>query len=352
MQKGKSTDGLMRHIRDKHHIDIRNSNQKKALLQMGYYHGYKAYRFHRTIDNLFELTNFDQVSAICKYDEKMKSLFYPIVIKFETLMKNYLIEQSVKDSPTSYEYVYESRLTNYRSFNPKTNPQEYHRAVNTRLRLKKTLDSTVASNFDRGEHFISHYIESNKPIPLWAIFEGVTLGTVGDFASALNSDDRIQIAESLNIYDKGFDPYAKIVYQEIYVFRPLRNSIAHNKPIFDCRFQNSRISKNLKQTIKNKVGLSTKVDFETLFDYFAMGIVFLKETGSTITELKQLLREFDAVIGDLYAATKQKKKESDTKEQEVSAPVIVPLPLPVYNLIVGSKIKLKIDELSSYISSN
>ena len=40
----KSTDGLMRHLRD-NGIAISGSSQKQQLINTGYFHGYKGYRF-------------------------------------------------------------------------------------------------------------------------------------------------------------------------------------------------------------------------------------------------------------------------------------------------------------------
>lgn len=40
----KTTDGLMRHLRD-NGIDISGSKQKRQLMNTGYFHGYKGYRF-------------------------------------------------------------------------------------------------------------------------------------------------------------------------------------------------------------------------------------------------------------------------------------------------------------------
>ena len=48
-EKGKSINSLMKHIRDNHHIKIgkgRNKD-KRELLNMGYFHAYKAYKFVR-----------------------------------------------------------------------------------------------------------------------------------------------------------------------------------------------------------------------------------------------------------------------------------------------------------------
>ncbi len=44
----KTIDGLMRHLRD-NGIDINGSKQKRQLINTGYYHGYKGYRFFKNI---------------------------------------------------------------------------------------------------------------------------------------------------------------------------------------------------------------------------------------------------------------------------------------------------------------
>lgn len=44
-EKAKKIDGLMKHLRDDCDINICGSKEKKQLMQYGYYHGYKGYRF-------------------------------------------------------------------------------------------------------------------------------------------------------------------------------------------------------------------------------------------------------------------------------------------------------------------
>ena len=46
-KRGKSFDSLMRHIRNSHNIEIKGSEDKKRLVNIGYYHGYKGYKFGR-----------------------------------------------------------------------------------------------------------------------------------------------------------------------------------------------------------------------------------------------------------------------------------------------------------------
>ena len=49
-----STNGLMRHLRS-NGIAISGSTQKKQLINTGYYHGYKGYRFFGTASTPYPL---------------------------------------------------------------------------------------------------------------------------------------------------------------------------------------------------------------------------------------------------------------------------------------------------------
>jgi len=47
-KKPKTTDGLMRHIRDNKNIQIGGSKEKIQLRNIGYFHGFKGYNFFLT----------------------------------------------------------------------------------------------------------------------------------------------------------------------------------------------------------------------------------------------------------------------------------------------------------------
>lgn len=96
-EKGKNTNSLMRHIRDVHDINISGSSDKKNLLKMGYFHGYKAYRFNKTVSNPFDLKNFQEVKNIFQFDNDLKSLFYAPIMQLETILKNYTISTIVSN---------------------------------------------------------------------------------------------------------------------------------------------------------------------------------------------------------------------------------------------------------------
>ena len=89
---GHSTNSLMRHIRNNHGITIYGSKHKKYLLRMGYYHGYKGYRFHKSRQRLFRLSNFDEIIAIYNFDTALKYLLFSPLVSCETNIKNYILD--------------------------------------------------------------------------------------------------------------------------------------------------------------------------------------------------------------------------------------------------------------------
>ena len=66
----KTLNSLMKHLRDSG-IDINGSGQKRRLKIIGYYHGYKGYRFAGTSSNRLPLTNFSQVTALYDFDTQL-----------------------------------------------------------------------------------------------------------------------------------------------------------------------------------------------------------------------------------------------------------------------------------------
>lgn len=84
----KTLNALMRHMRDAGSIDIRGSADKRALAQMGYFHGYKGYRYSEHPSKRLPYTSFAQLRAVIEFDTELKSLFYPIIMRLEMTMKN------------------------------------------------------------------------------------------------------------------------------------------------------------------------------------------------------------------------------------------------------------------------
>ena len=101
---------LMKYLRSKHNIAVK-SNQAQDLRNMGYYHGFKGYRFIRVPSQRISFTSLDEIIALNKFDMKLKALFYPKVMFIENALKIYVIESTLKNAKSEnlVHYSYELR---------------------------------------------------------------------------------------------------------------------------------------------------------------------------------------------------------------------------------------------------
>lgn len=103
MPNYKSTDALMRHLRNDG-IAISGSSQKQQLINTGYFHGYKGYRFFISSNRRIPcLLHIIEINATIQYDTKLKSLLYGKMMLIETALKNIaLILLWQKLTPTAF----------------------------------------------------------------------------------------------------------------------------------------------------------------------------------------------------------------------------------------------------------
>lgn len=87
----------MKYLRSKHNIAVK-SNQAQDLRNMGYYYGFKGYRFIRVPSQRISFTSLDEIIALNKFDMKLKALFYPKVMFIENALKIYVIESTLKNA--------------------------------------------------------------------------------------------------------------------------------------------------------------------------------------------------------------------------------------------------------------
>ena len=87
----KTIDALMRHLRNSG-IAIKGGKQKRQLINTGYFHGYKGYRFFKGKQNRLPFTSYDEVYATIQYDSELKALLYGKMMYIETAVKNIALE--------------------------------------------------------------------------------------------------------------------------------------------------------------------------------------------------------------------------------------------------------------------
>lgn len=322
--KGKNTNSLMRHLRDKHNIDIQGSKDKKDLMNMGYYHGFKGYRYIKTPQNTIEFENFNEVVAIYEFDMILKTIFYPNLMMLETALKNHVLEVVIENGSADFEYVFTHLLNDYKKETVGNN--KYKNKMKSRLNIRDHVYETISSSYAGGKPMIQHFFHKNETIPLWAIFEVITLGNFGSFVHCLNLETRMKITEKIGINTTNHNHNGRLVETMIFLIKDLRNAVAHNSVIFDCRFKQSNPSNDLKTFLTSETGVRD-IKFDNIVDYLVLVIFLKKKLGSTKTELKRIVKSFH-------------------QECEQFGEVA---PRDVYSAILGTELRTKVNSLLAYV---
>ncbi|MDU1280425.1 MAG: Abi family protein [Clostridium sp.] len=292
----KSINSLMAHLRDGKSIEIRGSLHKRKLRNLGYYHGYKGYRFIKNTSMPINLTNFDEIIALNKFDMELKSLFYPKIMFLETALKNYSLEVILDESKSdSFNNIYENILTEYKHFSPGS--KNYNNAYTNRLKVRDTIYKTLTTGFYKKRQVVQHFYNDDRQVPIWAIFETITLGDFGNMLNCVDRSTRLKICNELKL-NQAFNSIGLLICDIVFVLKELRNSLAHNNVIFDCRFKARKIDETLILCLENDMGI-TNINFETIVDYVILIVYLLKNIQATKLELNAFVSSFEIIINEV-----------------------------------------------------
>lgn len=302
----KSIDGLMRYLRDKKGISIYGSGHKRKLMNIGYYHGYKGYRYINVPTAQVNYKSFDELIAVYDFDSQLKAMLYPAVMFIETAIKNYVLDVIVTEAKTdNFNIIYQKLLDNYKMFSTsgKTFPSsearrkaedKYKKEQKKRLELRNRIYRAQTEAFSHENKIAIHFVENNRSMPIWAIFELLTLGEFGTFVECLNQSCRKTISKKLGIRPAD-DSSAILPQRLIFATKDLRNAIAHNDIIFDARFRSSNIGKQVGNAILNASTINCS-SFDTITDWIVLIVYQLKLLHTTKTELKHLISEYEEAV--------------------------------------------------------
>lgn len=262
-KKPKSINALMVYMRDVKGLNILGSNDKKKLRYMGYFHGYKGYRYHNNPANTYAFSSFDEVQAIYDFDMAIKTMFYPEIMFLETAFKNYVLEVILDEAKSKrFADIYAKLLTDYKAYPIGSN--DYKKAINKRMNLRNKVYSLISRDY--GKRFIvNHYYDKDQPLPIWAIFELISLGEFGAFVDCLEQTTGKKISKSVGI-KVAYDRDGKLLPLIVYALKDLRNAVAHNNTVFDARFKTGKVNMRIAKYISAETGISN-ITFESIVDY-------------------------------------------------------------------------------------
>ena len=220
---------LMKYLRNTHHINVKSS-QTQALRNMGYYHGFKGYRFIREDTNRVNFSSLDEIIALNKYDMRLKTVLYPKVMFIENALKSYVIEALLADSKSeNFDVIYNKSLTAYRNYTPGSHA--YKTEYTKRMNLKGKINAALVRDYNK-RSVVAHFFNNDITIPVWAIFETLALGEFGTLYDCACTNVKLYVSNIMKL-PTNLDSDGMNTKFFIFTVKDLRNAIAHNNVIFD-----------------------------------------------------------------------------------------------------------------------
>lgn len=312
----------MAYLRKDKGIAINGSVQKKKLRYMGYFHGYKGYRYCGSPSDKLPFKDFNEIQAIYDFDMNLKAIMYPRIMFLETSLKNYALECTLDNCKSeSFSHIFSNCLTEYKIHPVGSN--KYNEAMTKRLKFREHVYNTISRNNTKS--LVSHYYNKDKAVPIWSIFEMISFGEFGSYLACLNQDIRIELSKSIGIKTSD-DPDGKMPGIIVFSLIDLRNAIAHNATIFDTRFKSSKISNRLPAYIEKEAYIKN-ITFDSIVDYVILISFLLKNLKCNKKDIMGFITDFERACENLY---KQ-------------------VPMNIYMKIVYSDTRSKLGLLKNYI---
>lgn len=300
----KSTDDLMQHLRE-HGISISGDSQKQQLINTGYFHGYKGYRFFVSSSNRLPFTSYDEISATIQYDTKLKSLLYGKIMFIETALKNIALNTIMTEIDSSCIYdMYDKAINSYKNAPAGTRDDIKKKYQNNKLNLQGSIQNSIASAYRKENPKITHFYNNinYNEVPLWAIFEILTMGNFGYLLSCLTIDMREKVSRAIGI-NLSCDTYRELLYKYVFALKDLRNAIAHNDIVYDTRFKKMDPSRAMRQCLILEMGMPY-INFKTIGDYIILICYYLKLLKVSKTEIIAFIRKFEKITNDYAISVK------------------------------------------------
>lgn len=313
----------MAYMRNAKEIQINGTVHKKKLRFMGYFHGYKGYRYCNSVTRPFSYTKFEQVQAVYDFDMSIKSALYPRIMFLETVIKNYALEVILEEiGSEKFVDVYAKAMNAYKGH--PIGSQSYEKEIKRSMAVRNKIYENIARDYNR-DNIISHYYKQDKPVPIWAIFETLSLGEFGQFLGCLNKNIRRKISRLVGIHN-GIDADGNLIGKIVLSLKDLRNAVAHNNTIFDTRFKKSSIDGRISRYIMSETGMN-EVNFKSIVDYVILVAFMMKLLKCGKKDICSFIKEFENNCDVLYNN----------------------VPMNIYSRIVYTNTKRKLRVMRNYI---
>src|SRR5699024_4483948 len=176
---------------------------------MGYFHGFKGYRFLKTSDNRIPYSNFDEVVAVYEFDTKLKSLFYPYTMRIETALKNIVLDTVIGFGSADFRHIFDNLLNDFEKHPPGS--RDYKKKMKNRLELRNKIYNAISYHYRTDKAIINQFVRHATPAPLWSIVETITRGELALFIHCLNEETRMDIAKNLAMHIRSHEQKIRVL---------------------------------------------------------------------------------------------------------------------------------------------
>lgn len=314
----RSLNSLMRHMRESAGINVGGSPCKRALAQVGYFHGYKGYRYSGESTRLIPYSEFNELLAVIDFDTRLKGIFYPVLMKTEMMMKNLALVEILEAAGSS------SLTDIYRTLMP-GNRRGLRKG---KLEVIHSNAAVLLSSYKRNNVIVRHYYDSPaESVPVWGLMEVITLGHFARLLEQLSDSVLTDIAARWGMQRRD----GQLVPHLVFAVTDLRNCVAHNGIVFDTRFATGEIRRQVKSLLRREVGFKPEiaVKFETITDYFVLVIYLACSMGFPKREIKALIREYTLCTDELRSK----------------------VPVKMFDMIVHTDNRVKLNQLQQWVTS-
>ena len=213
----------------------------------------------------------------------------------ETALKNYALE-TILDEVKSENFidVYNNLLNEYKAFPVKSD--KFKSALKKRMDTRNKIYSIISRDYGRN-NIVNHYYDKDQPMPIWAIFELLSLGEFGTFISCLNLKVRLEISKAVGI-KSSVDSDGKLLEKIVFTLKDLRNAVAHNNTIFDTRFKTGNVNSRISAYIKNETQIHN-INFDTIVDYVILISFIMKLLKCNKKDILTFIKKFEDICENL-----------------------------------------------------
>lgn len=215
----------------------------------------------------------------------------------ETAVKNIAVEAILANAKSeSLQTMYDCVVSGFHNSPSGASSDKKRKLQQAKLNLQNSIQSSIAKECRRGNPKITHFYDNanHVGVPVWALFETMTMGDFGFLLSCLTYAVRDDISRRISL-NLVCDTDRQLVYKYIYMLKDLRNAIAHNAVVFDTHFRSVDPNRAVKQCLQQEIGLSY-VNFKAIGDYIILlCYYYLKILHVPKIEIGAFLREFEKI---------------------------------------------------------